>query len=390
VIIPPKIVIGVSILRLRRIRMRLRAFDMERWQSTWENQVEYNLSESGVHALKVNELLGADYEEFLGQYLGYGQTNGTEELRRTVASIYSAADAGDILITNGSAEANFVTMWSFLERGAEVVIMLPNYMQVWGLAKTFQANVKPFRLRETQTEWRADIRALKKAVSRRTKLIAVCNPNNPTGATMQEDIIEEICETAEKAGAWILSDEVYRGAELDGSVTPSFWGKYDKVVVNGGLSKAYGLPGLRIGWIAASKGLAAKLWSYHDYTTIGPSPLSDYLARRVLRPEMRAKILARTRGILQKNLPIIEAWINKSRDNFSFIPPRAGAIAYVKYNLKINSSEFAERLLKEKSTLVVPGDHFGMDGYLRIGYGPPEEYLTAGLTRIDELVEKLK
>jgi aspartate/methionine/tyrosine aminotransferase len=389
VIIPPKIVIAASVLRLWCTQMKLRPFDMERWQSTWENQVEYNLSESGVHALKVNELIGTDYQEFLGQYLGYGQTNGTEELRTSVAAMYPDAVAGDILITNGSAEANFVTLWSFLERGAQAVIMLPNYMQVWGLAKTLQANVKSFRLRETQSEWSPDVRALKRAVSRRTKLIAICNPNNPTGATMQEDIIEEICETAKRVSAWILSDEVYRGAELDGSATPSFWGKYDKVIVNGGLSKAYGLPGLRIGWIATSKDLAAKLWSYHDYTTIAPSPLSDYLARRVLEPEMRAKILARTRGILRKNLPIVKAWINKSSGKFSFIPPRAGAIAYVKYNLKINSSKFAERLLREKSTLVVPGDHFGMDGYLRIGYGPPEEYLTAGLTRIDELVEKL-
>ena len=362
---------------------------MERWESTWENRVQYNLSESGVHALKVNELLGGDYDEFLGQYLGYGQTNGTEELRRTVAAIYPGAEAGNILITNGSAEANFVTMWSFLERGAEFVIMLPNYMQIWGLVKTFQAKVKPFKLHEAQSEWRPDIRALKKAVSRKTKLIAVCNPNNPTGATMQEDTIDEICETAKKVGAWILSDEVYQGAELDGRITPSFWGKYDKVIVNSGLSKAYGLPGLRIGWIATSKDLAAKLWSYHDYTTIGPSQLSDYLARRVMKPEMRAKILARTRAILQKNLPIVKAWIDRNRNNVSFIPPRAGAIAYVKYKLKINSSEFAGRLLKEKSTLVVPGDHFGMDGYLRIGYGPPEDYLTVGLKRIDELVEKL-
>jgi len=343
-----------------------------------------------VHALKLNELVGAEYDEFLGQYLGYGQTNGTEELRRKVAAIYPGAEADNILITNGSAEANFVTMWSFLERGAEIVVMLPNYMQIWGLVKTFQAKVKPFRLHEVQNEWKPDIRALKKVVSRRTKLIAVCNPNNPTGATMQEDTIDEICETAKKVGAWILSDEVYQGAELDGRTTPSFWGKYDKVIVNCGLSKAYGLPGLRIGWIATTKELAAKLWSYHDYTTIGPSPLSDYLARRVLKPEMRAKILERTRGILQKNLPIVKDWIDRNRNNYSFIPPRAGAIAYVKYNLKINSSEFAERLLKEKSTLVVPGDHFGMDGYLRIGYGPPEDYLTAGLKCIDELVEEMK
>jgi len=371
--------------------MKLRAFEMERWQSVWENKVQYNLSESGVHPLRVGEILGAgNSNEFLSRYLGYVQSNGTEELRKTLSTMYPGADIDNIIVTNGSSEANFVTMWSFLERGSEVVIMLPNYMQVWGLAKTFQAKVKPFRLREMQGEWKPDIPALRKAVSKRTRLITICNPNNPTGAVMREDTIDEICAIARKVGAWILSDEVYRGAELDGRTTPTLWGRYEKVIVNNGLSKAYGLPGLRIGWIVTTRDLAAKLWSYHDYTTIGPTALGDYLAKKVLEPEMRAKILARTRGILQKNLPIIKDWVKKNEENFALIPPSAGAIAYVRYNLKINSSHLAERVLKEKSTLIEPGDHFGMDGYLRIGYGPSEDYLREGLKRIDEVVQKIR
>jgi aspartate/methionine/tyrosine aminotransferase len=375
----------------RSIEMKLRAFEMERWQSVWENKVQYNLSESGVHPLRVSEILGADKsDELLSRYLGYVQSNGTEELRKTLSTMYPGADIDNIMVTNGSSEANFVTMWSFLERDSEVVIMLPNYMQVWGLAKTFQAKVKPFRLREMQGEWKPDIPALKKAVSKRTRLITICNPNNPTGAVMREDTIDEICEIARKVGAWILSDEVYQGAEVDGRTTPSLWGRYEKVIVNNGLSKAYGLPGLRIGWIVTTKDQAAKLWSYHDYTTIGPTALGDYLAKKVLEPEMRARILRRTRGILQRNLPIITDWIKKHEENFNLIPPLAGAIVYVRYNLKINSSRLAERVLKEKSTLIEPGDHFGMDGYLRIGYGPPEDYLREGLKRIDEVVQSIR
>jgi aspartate/methionine/tyrosine aminotransferase len=281
-------------------------------------------------------------------------------------------------------------MWSFLERGAEIVVMLPNYMQIWGLAKTFGAKVKPFRLHTHNDEWVPDLRALRKAVSKRTRLIAVCNPNNPTGAILREEETDEICEVAKKTGAWILSDEVYQGAELDGKTTPSFWGKYGKVIVTNGLSKAYGLAGLRIGWLATTKDLTNKLWSYHDYTTIAQSALSDYMARRALEPDMRRKILSRTRGILQTNLPIIKEWLGRHKDNFSFVPPLAGAIAYIKYNLKINSTHLAERLVKEKSTLIVPGDQFGMDGYLRIGYGSQSDYLIAGLTRIDELIQQLR
>jgi len=369
--------------------MKLQPFEMERWQSTWENQVEYNLSESGVHPLKLMELLDGDTSDMLRQPLGYSQTNGTEELRKTIAATYSKASADDLLVTNGSSEAIFVTLWSFLKRGAEVVVMLPNYMQVWGLAKMMQAKVKPFWLREEAGQWAVNLRALRKIVRRRTKLIAICNPNNPTGAVLDEEAVEGICEVAKQAGAWVLSDEVYHGAELSGLETPTFWGKYDKVIVTNGLSKAYGLPGLRVGWALTSKELATKLWSYHDYTTIGPSALSDYIARKALQPEMRAKILGRTREILRSNLPLLTSWVDKQHDYLSFIPPKAGAIAYMKYFLKINSTRLAERLLREKSTLIVPGDQFGMDHYLRIGYGCERELLLSGLGRVADLLSTL-
>ncbi len=362
---------------------------MERWQSAWENRVEYNLSESGIHPLRLAELLDGDSPSFLNESLGYVQTNGSDELRKTIAAMYPDAGSEDVLVTNGSSEANFVALWSFLKHGAEVAVMLPNYMQIWGLAKTMQAKVRPFWLREEQGEWMLDLRTLRRLVNRKTKLIAVCNPNNPTGAIMHEELVEEICEIASKVGAWVLSDEVYHGAELDGSETPTFWGRYDKVIVTNGLSKAYGLPGLRIGWLATRAELANKLWSYHDYTTICPTALGDYLARKVLQPEMRMKILDRTRKILQTNLPIVEDWVRRRRKYFSIVPPKAGAIAYVKYSMKISSTKLAERLVKEKSTLVVPGGHFHMDHYIRIGYGSPPEYLKEGLNRVGELVDDL-
>ena len=370
--------------------VKLQTFEMERWQSTWENQVEYNIAESGVHPFRVSELFEGREAELLDRSLGYIQTNGSVELRRTISALYSNVDSSNILVTNGSSEAIFVAMWLFLDRGAEIVVMLPNYMQVWGLAKTFGAKVKSFKLLVREEKWVPDLQALKKVVTRKTRLIAICNPNNPTGTILQEEAMDEICDVAKKNDAWILSDEVYQGAELSGQITPSFWGRYGKVIVTNGLSKAYGLAGLRIGWITTTKELASKLWSYHDYTTIAPTALSDCMAKYALGQSMRMKILSRTREILRGNLPIVKEWVNGHKDNFSLIPPQAGAIAYLKYNLKINSTHLAERLVKEKSTLVVPGDQFGMDGYLRIGYGSPREYLTAGLGRLDELVQQLK
>jgi aspartate/methionine/tyrosine aminotransferase len=368
------------------MNMVFQPFEMERWQSTWEHQVEYNLTESGVHPLTLRELLD-DETNLQNQSLGYTQTNGTVELRKTIASMYAGTDERNVLVTNGSAEANFVVVWSLLRKGSEVVIMLPNYMQIWGLSRNLGAKVRSFPLREDKSRWRPDLDALRRAVTRKTKLIAICNPNNPAGAVMNEQELEAVCEIAKRAGCWVLSDEVYQGAELDGKQTPSVWGKYEKVIVVNSLSKAYGLPGLRIGWIITTKSRADELWAYHDYTTIAPSAISDYLARRALKPEMRARILARTRKILTGNLPIIRQWVDAHAGNLSMISPQAGAIAYVKYKTKMNSTHLAERLLKEKSTLIVPGDHFGMDHYMRIGYGCPQDYLTAGLDRVSDFLE---
>jgi aspartate/methionine/tyrosine aminotransferase len=194
---------------------------------------------------------------------------------------------------------------------------------------------------------------------------------------------------AGRVGAWLLVDEVYRGAELRRAETPSFWGKYEKLIVTSGLSKAYGLPGLRIGWIASTPAFAAQAWSYHDYTTIGPGPAGDLLARIALRPANRSKLLSRTRGILNSNFPVVRDWIAAHGDTFSLIEPEAGAIAYLKYRLGIDSLEFVERLRKEKDVLVVAGEHFAMGKYLRIGFGSDGEYLRNGLSLISEFIAEL-
>ena len=165
---------------------------------------------------------------------------------------------------------------------------------------------------------------------------------------------------------------------------------YERTIITNGLSKAYGLPGLRIGWVVAPPEFITRLWSYHDYTTIGPGMLSDILARIAVSPDTRAKIRERTRGILRKNYPVLRGWIDEHRETFSLVSPRAGAIAYIRYKLNINSTELAEKLRVEKSVLLVPGDHFGMDHFVRIGYGEPPEYIRGGLERIHSTLMELE
>ena len=327
----------------------------------------------------------------LSTRLGYNQTNGSPELRKAISNLYpdTDIDIDNILVTNGSAEANFLTIWSNLEPEDELILMLPNYMQIWGLARSFGITVKPFYLKE-ELNWAFDPEELKKLISPRTKMIAVCNPNNPTGAVLSKKAMEEIVQLADKVDAWVYSDEVYRGAELNGKETPSFWGTYDKVIVNGGLSKAYGLPGLRIGWLVGPKKIIEKNWAYHDYTTIASSIISDRVAAVVLRPEMKRRVLTRSRKILNENLSVLTKWIEKHGDLFHFVPPRAGGMAFLRYNLKINSRELATELREKKGVFVMDGDCFGMDHYLRIGIGSEKEYFLAGLNLISEMLQEIK
>jgi len=297
-------------------------------------------------------------------------------------------------VTNGGAEANYITTWNLIEPGDEVVMMVPNFMQTWGLARAFGAAVRDWPLvapSEGANRWRIDMDGLERMMSPRTKLIVICNPNNPTGARFEASDLDRIAAIADRHGSWILSDEIYRGAERDGRETPSIWGRSDRVIVSSGLSKAYALPGLRIGWIVGPPARIASLWSYHDYTTIAPGALSDALARHALEPARRERILTRTRGILNRNYPIIARWLDDQGGRFSYVPPDAGAIVYTRYRCDpwINSTDLVTRLRLENQVLVVPGDHFGMDGYLRIGFGDESGHLRAGLERLGEAIADL-
>ena len=155
--------------------------------------------------------------------------------------------------------------------------------------------------------------------------------------------MDEIVAAADGVGAWILSDEVYRGAEVSGVESPSFWGRYDRLFVTGSLSKAYGLPGLRLGWIVGPDGAMEDLWARSDYTTIAPASISDALATVALSPTTRPKVLERTRSILRENLPIMEQWMADQPGRFSCRAPDAGAICYVRYHADVNSTRLAER-----------------------------------------------
>ncbi len=373
--------------------MRLEPFAMERFQSTWEHRVRFNLSESGVHPLSVRELVGegAALDAVLDQPLVYTQTNGTEPLRQSIAALYPGATANHVEVTNGGAEANFLAAGIWCSPATRWSCSCPNYMQTHGLVRAFGGVVREWALLEDRTagRWRPDLEALASLVGPRTRAIVLCTPNNPTGARLTAAELDAVAAVAARHGCWVVSDEIYRGAELDGVDSPSMWGRGERVMVTSGLSKAYGLPGLRIGWVVSTPEVADALWTYHDYTTIAPGALSDLLARTALAPETRTGCWLARAGSSRENLPAVEAWLAGNGDRFSWIRPEAGAIVYTRYAHPINSTALVTRLRDEESVLVVPGDQFGMDGYLRLGVGERADYLMAGLERVRALLDRL-
>jgi len=371
--------------------MPVAPFALERFQSEWEHRVRCNLSESGVRPLSVRELLGDDaaLAALADTPLIYTQTNGTPELRARVAALYPGAAADDVQVTNGGSEANFVVTWRLVEPGDEVIVLVPAYLQIAGLVGAFGGVVREWPMRREGGAWQVDLAALDALVTSRTRAVVINTPNNPTGARLPAAALDHIAAAAARVGAWVISDEIYRGAELDGVESPSMWGRTDRVIVTSGLSKAYGLPGLRIGWAVGPPGLAASLWAYHDYTSIAPGALSDRLATHALDPHVRLRLLARTQDILRETVPQVDAWLRSCGHPFEWTTPDAGAFVYARYGLAMGSTALAERLRDEESVLIVPGDAFGMDGYLRFGVGEGVRYVQAGLDRLKVFLDRL-
>jgi aspartate/methionine/tyrosine aminotransferase len=356
---------------------------MERMQSTWENLVDYDMSESGVTPLTLRELvdMGFDLDDFLDQPLGYSQSNGTIPLRERIGAIYAGSTIEAIEVTNGTSEANYLVALSLLERGDVLAMEVPNYMQMPGVARSLGATIRTFSLRH-ETGWEPDWDEFDRAVAPDTKILYLSNPNNPTGAVLSSEAMQRIIERCERTGTWILADEVYLGAEIDRPRTRSFWGMSDRVIVTSGLSKAFGIPGVRIGWLIGPPSLVATCWSQHDYLTIGPNKLSDRVAQTAVDARNRERCYARTRAILQHNLKIAREWLQDFGGRLTWQEPQAGAIALVKYESDVPSIQLADRVRTRQSTLIVPGVHVGLERYLRIWIGGREPFLREGLRRI--------
>lgn len=370
--------------------MKIEEFALERIQSLYENTVQINLSDSGIHPYTLKELLSPEESaKMLDVTLGYGWTNGALELRETIARLYKNRTSDEVIVTNGSAEANFLMTMTMLEPGDEIVVVVPNYLQIWGWARAMGVTAKPVKLR-ADLDWAPDLAELEAAITPKTKLITLCHPNNPTGSVMHPEMMAGIVEIARRHDLYLHADEVYKGVELEGPEPDSFANLYDKTIVTSGMSKALALPGLRLGWLVGPAKHIYGAWQRKDYTSITASAISEYIANIVLQPERRQIVLDRSKKILHVNLAVLDEWISANSDNFSYVRPKATGMAFVRYHFNMNSTEFVHELRKEKSILLLPGDVYGMDGYVRIGTGAPRHELLDGLNRVSDFAKSRK
>jgi hypothetical protein len=362
-------------------------FLMERNQTLFENGVEINLTESGVHPCTIEEILPQkEAQELLRLPLGYGWTDGRPDLRSAIADWYPGAASSNVLITNGSSEATMITLMALVEPSDKVLFAVPNFMQVDGLGRALGMNVQKLPLIADQG-WQVDPEALRAAISGGVKLISVTNPGNPTGAVLSQHSREALIAAAQETEAWLLVDEIYRGGEIDAAETETFYGKYPRVVITSSLSKSFACPGLRLGWITGPEEVIEEAAKRQDYTTIGSGILSQILGASVMEARNRERILARGRALLRENANLVGRWL-EGRGRWSWERPAAGGMAFLRYDFDMPSEKLSEELRREEGVFVVAGSWFGIENHVRVGIGVKQEHLVEGLKRLDRFLSR--
>ena len=372
--------------------MKIEPFKVEIWMNEWETRCQYNLAETCVASITVEELLqlsgrnSGDLSELLPMKLTYGAIEGSDRLRRAISSLYEDQDIEAITVTHGTIAANMLLHKAIVSRGDHVVSIVPTYQQHYSIPESIEAEVDILRLR-AEDDFLPDLDALRQMVRPDTKLIALTNPNNPTGAQIERPMLEEIAQIARAVGAYVLCDEVYRGTGQEGDgMVASIVDVYDKGIATAGMSKAYSLAGLRLGWVVAPPEVTEQILIHRDYDTISVGMISDHFAAIAL--ESRDKILARSHKIARDNLARLSAWV-AAEPHVSWVKPRAGTTAMLKLDVPMTSRAFCLGLLEDSGVMLTPGDAFDMEGYVRIGYCNSTEVLEAGLAHMSSYLRKI-
>ena len=361
----------------------------------WEVGAVANLAETFVDSMTVSDLLDLSgrreevTKQMIDLRLSYGEIKGSDELLGAIASLYERAKPENVMVMNGGAAANFISLFTLVEPGDEVVSVYPTYQQLYSIPEALGAKVKLLKLKEEEG-FLPNLDELKRLVTDRTKLICINNSNNPSGSLMDEATLRNVVEIARSVGAWLHCDEVYRFMVHDERAKiPSVSDMYERAVVSCSLSKCFALAGLRIGWLVGPEPFIEEGFSRRDYTTISCGRLDDLLGRIAIQNS--GKIFERNLGIVRACAAILDEWV-KSEPRVTYAKPAAGTTAFLHYHYDIPSEDFCKRLYKKDGTFLLPGRCFGeeFDRYLRIGYAYSPDVLGDGLKKVSAFLRDLE
>ena len=351
--------------------MRIAPFRIERYYAEHEFSAPHMLSSSDAESVPVAELLALELdatERLLAQRLGYTESRGAPELRAAASALYETAGVEDVVVVSAAEEGIFVAYNALLDSGDHVVVETPCYESALQVARSAGAEVTEWR-RSAAAGWAHDLDALEAALRPDTKLVYINTPHNPTGLLMSAGVLERVVELCEERGSWLFCDEVYRELEHDPAERlPAAVDLYDRALSLGSMSKTYGLPGLRLGWIACrDRDALAAIVDFKHYTTICASAPSELLSALALRH--RYVLADRSRTLVLANLDHVDAFLSRRQDRFSWTRPDAGTIGFVRVEGVDDTAAFCGRLVAEAGVLLLPGTVYDEPGHVRLGFG---------------------
>lgn len=368
--------------------MNIKPFAVEEWMNTWEENAVYNIAETCVDSISLEEfaqLIGEAptslADELMKLRLTYGHIVGRPAYKEGIASLYRHIEPNHIVPTHGAAGANYHVFLSLIKPGDHVVSVAPTYQQLYEIPASLGASVSVVRLRK-ENSYLPDLKELEQAITPKTTMICLNNPNNPTGALMDEAMLRDIVAIAQRHGLWILCDEVYRHLSQRDTWEPSVADLYEKGISVSSMSKVFSLAGLRLGWIATrDESVLTQCWRQRDYNLISCGLLDEYIAGKALAH--KDVLLQRSRAIVRTNLEILDTWISKE-PRLHYVKPLAGTTVLVHYEASTPSYELCEDMYKKTGAFVTPGDCFDEPYSFRVGYAYGTETLKKGLAAVSD------
>ena len=365
--------------------MRIAPALLEEWMRDYYFATEIDIGSSGVESFLLSEiraLLGISNDELDRIVFSDSQTLGGLGLRKAIAERYGNGDHNRVIATHGSSEAIFLIMTALLRSGDEVVVLDPCYQQLFSIAEVIGCKLKTWPL-HFSNRFVPDVEEAKRLINSRTRMVVVNFPHNPTGASLSLEEQNELVEAAARVDAYLVSDAAFAELTYNGAPLPAPV-YYERAITMGTLSKAFGLPGLRVGWCLASPDVLARFALLRDYTNLHLSPLVELIAQRAIEqaPVLVGKRLQQARV----NLAMLDAWCEEHRDFVDWVPPRGGVCSFLRLRRVEDVEAFCRRLAHSYNVLLVPGSCFKHPSHVRLGFGDATTKVREGLSRLSALL----